>query len=60
LMRFWASCNSEAGTTGSLAPTATNEPSRYALRYWKSWPLLMSASRANSETDTPGSVVRRT
>ena len=39
-------------------PAATSEPSRYALRHWKSWPLLMPASRATSDTDIPGSVAR--
>jgi hypothetical protein len=60
LMRFWASCNSEAGATGSFVPNNTNEPSRYALRHWKSWLVLMPASWAKSAIDIPGLVVRFT
>ena len=53
LMRFKASFISEAGTTGSLAPTATKEPSVYALRHWNNWLAVMPASRATKETVLP-------
>jgi hypothetical protein len=60
LMRFWAPYNSETDTTGSFARTATNDPSRHALRLWKCWLVLIPNYPVTRETDIPGSVVRLT
>ncbi len=57
LMRLSASTISEAGTTGSLAPTATRDPSEYAFFHWNSWVAAMPAWRATIETVIPGSKV---
>src|SRR5690606_14767109 len=56
-IRLSASCICEAGTTGSLAPTASKEPSVYALRHWNNWLAETPAWRATRETDLPGSKV---
>ncbi len=49
LMRLSASTISEAGTTGSLAPTAIRDPSEYSFFHWNSWvaarPALASDHR---------------
>ena len=57
LMRLSASVISEAGTTGSLEPTATRDPSEYAFLHWNYCVAAIPAIRATSETVIPGSKV---
>jgi hypothetical protein len=57
LKRLNASTISQAGTTGSLAPTATRELSEYALFHWKSWGSAIPACRAIIDRVTPASKV---
>ncbi len=57
LIRLSASTISEAGTTGSLTPTATRNHSEYTFFHWNSWVAARPAWRATIETVIPGSKV---
>src|SRR6218665_1154186 len=55
-----AAASSDAGTTDSPADTATSAPSLSSLRHWNSRLAATPSWRATSDTDMPGSYVRRT